>query len=122
MSGRNRDTVSLVTMVAAVTCMVLLLKKTVQHIAQKVKVEKALTDMLNLGDEIWCANFDDGSILHGKVESVYYKDYKLETIGVDWDNEITDYYDGEEVGTRFFRTEREARIALLKGEDDTAEE
>ena len=85
------------------------------RLREMVEESKQIDKMLKVGDDVWYVDFDKGDIEKGKVETVNYKNGKLDCFGVDFEDDF-DVFDGSGWGKYFFGSELNARKALLKGD------
>lgn len=85
------------------------------RLREMVEESKQIDKMLKVGDDVWYVDFDKGDIEKGKVETVNYKNGKLDCFGVDFEDDF-DVFDGSGWGDCFFGSESNARKALLKGD------
>lgn len=77
---------------------------------------QAMPTILHKGEDIWYADYDNGCTEHGCVDCVTYKNRKLDSFGVLWDDGDSDTYDGSAFGKYYFKTEAEALAALSHDE------
>ena len=68
------------------------------------------------GDDIWYVDFIEGLVEHGNVFAVAYKDGKVYSFSVDFDNQDFDEFDGCSLGKTFFLRKENAIETLRKGE------
>lgn len=85
------------------------------RLRELVEELKQIDKMLKVGDDVWYVDFDKGDIEKGKVETINYKNGKLDCFGVDFGDDF-DVFDGWGWGKYFFGSESNARKALLKGD------
>lgn len=90
------------------------------RLREMIEESKQIDKMLKVGDDVWYVDFDKGDIEKGKVETVSYKDGKLDCFGVDFGNDF-DVFDGSGWGECFFGSELNARKALLMGDKSWSE-
>ena len=83
-----------------------------------IEESKNLSKMLKVSDNIWYVDFEEGNIERGKVETVNYKNKKLDCFSVYFENGDFDVFNGSAWGKCFFGSELSARKALLKGENN----
>ena len=72
-------------------------------------------EVLVAGTEVWYVNKDEGCLEHGVVETVYYKEGNLDSIGVNFpDSNDYDVFDGSALGRSLFRSELQAKERLTQ--------
>lgn len=80
--------------------------------------QQAMSRVLMAGDKVWYANKEYGEVERGIVDTVYYKNGKLETIGVNFpDSGDFDELIGEALGSTLFRSQKEAMDCLTDSSD-----
>lgn len=69
---------------------------------------------LKIGDPICYLDSDSGDVEKGTVHGIYFKDGKVETISVNFEDDF-DEFDGVSLGKSLFRSEEAARAFWQKG-------
>ena len=69
---------------------------------------------IQIGDPIYYLDSDSGEIEPGTVHGVYFKNGKVETISVNFENDF-DEFDGDGLGRSLFRSQEAARAFWQKG-------
>lgn len=69
---------------------------------------------LKMGDPIYYLDSDSGEIEKGHVHGVYFKNGRITTISVNFEDDF-DEFDGKGLGTSLFRSEEAARAFWQKG-------
>lgn len=61
-------------------------------------------DYLSIGanDDIWYADYENGTVEHGIISSIDYKGGKVDCFSVTWDEGDFDVYDGFGLGRHYF--------------------
>ena len=86
------------------------------HCGSRIKPYCDHQDIVQKGSRVWYVDFDSGCIEIGTVFSAYYKDGKLDSFSVEFDNDgdFDEFY-GSAIGDCFFLSEESAKTALVRG-------
>lgn len=68
------------------------------------------------GTEIWYVDFDESCVEHGVIQTVSFKDDKVDCFGVKWDDGDFDVYDGSGLGTYYFLNKKNADKKFVTGD------
>ena len=90
-------------------------------IAKKwVAEQELISGMLSPNDVIWYADDDTGKIEKAVVQNVQYKDGKLDVFSAEFpDSDDFDEFFGSALGSCFFRSETQAKLAISHANKET---
>ena len=83
-----------------------------------LRVKKQAQLPLAAGDDIYYADAENGFVEHGTVFVASYKDGRLDSFSVDFDDGDFNEFVGEALGRSFFKDKDDAAECVRKGEND----